>query len=93
VTPGVLIVVRIVWRLTHAPIPWDRPLPMLAQRAATLGHAALYACMLAMPLSRRPTVRFAFPLGALTFLEPMTSWSRSMTGQRSCSARSSPATS
>lgn len=48
---GLLILLRLAWRLTHKPpqlpdtmAPWQR-------RAAWFSHAALYACMLALPLS------------------------------------------
>lgn len=47
---GVLILVRIVWRVRHTPPP---PLPMAAwQRlAASANHIGLYVCMVLMPLS------------------------------------------
>ena len=48
---GVLIVARLAWRLTHRPPAWPAFMPAWEARAARLGHAALYACMVAMPLS------------------------------------------
>jgi len=48
---GVLIVLRIAWRLGHAPPMWPAALSTFHQRAALLGHRMLYACMLLMPLS------------------------------------------
>ena len=47
---GPLIVLRIIWRLRHAPPP---ALPMRGwqKRAAAASHAAMYACMVLMPLS------------------------------------------
>ena len=48
---GVLIVVRIVWRLGHAPPPWPATMSARRQRAANLGHVALYACMVVAPLA------------------------------------------
>ena len=48
---GLLIVVRIAWRLVHAPPPWPASMPLRQQRAADLGHVALYACMLVAPLA------------------------------------------
>jgi cytochrome b561 len=48
---GLLIVGRVAWRLTHAAPPWPASLSPLQQRAAVLGHRALYACMLLMPIS------------------------------------------
>jgi len=48
---GVLIVLRIVWRLGHAPPPWPPSMSAARQRAANAGHVALYACMLVAALS------------------------------------------
>lgn len=48
---GLLIVVRIAWRLTHAAPPWPATMPPRRQRAARLGHVALYACMVVAPLA------------------------------------------
>src|SRR5215831_1411692 len=48
---GVLIVLRIAWRLTHAPPPWPPSMSRARQRAANAGHAALYVCMLVAPLA------------------------------------------
>lgn len=47
---GLLIVLRIVWRLRHAPPP-ALPMPAWQRRAADASHLALYACMVLMPLS------------------------------------------
>jgi cytochrome b561 len=46
-----LIVARLVWRLRHAPPAWPASMAAWQRRAARAGHRALYACMLAMPLS------------------------------------------
>jgi len=48
---GLLIALRLAWRLRHPPPAWSAALSTLHQRAATVGHRALYACMLLMPLS------------------------------------------
>ena len=48
---AVLIVVRIAWRLGHAPPPWPATMSLRRQRAANLGHIALYACMAIAPLA------------------------------------------
>jgi cytochrome b561 len=48
---GVLVVVRVAWRLGHAPPPWPASMSPRRQRAADLGHVALYACMLIAPLA------------------------------------------
>src|SRR3954468_22246189 len=37
---GVLIVIRIAWRLGHAPPPWPATMSARRQRAANLGHVA-----------------------------------------------------
>lgn len=46
-----LVLVRLGWRLAHSPPAWPAGLSAWQQRAATWGHRALYACMLALPLS------------------------------------------
>jgi cytochrome b561 len=48
---GVLIVLRIGWRLAHAAPPWPASMSVARRRAADLGHVALYACMLVAPLA------------------------------------------
>jgi cytochrome b561 len=47
---GVLILVRIAWRLRHAPPP-PVPMPAWQRHAAGISHVALYVCMALMPLS------------------------------------------
>ena len=49
ITLAAFVVLRLLWRLTHrAPV---LPLPRAQRIAASWTHAALYACMLLMPLS------------------------------------------
>ena len=48
---GVLVGVRIGWRLTHAPPPWPESMSRRRQHAANVGHVALYACMAIAPLA------------------------------------------
>src|SRR3954468_1569177 len=48
---AILIVVRIAWRLGHAPPPWPATMAPRRQRAANLGHVALYACIVVAPLA------------------------------------------
>ena len=48
---GLLIVARIAWRLTHRPPPWPASMSAGQQWAARLGHGALYACMLILPIA------------------------------------------
>lgn len=49
ITLAAFVVLRLLWRLTHrAP---ELPLPRVHRLAASWTHAALYACMLVMPVS------------------------------------------
>lgn len=52
---GVLLLVaffvRVVWRLTHTPPALPEHMPRLERIGAVLGHLALYAFMLAVPLA------------------------------------------
>jgi cytochrome b561 len=48
---GILIVVRIAWRLGHAAPPWPAAMSLRRRRAADLGYVALYACMVVAPLA------------------------------------------
>jgi len=46
-----LVVLRILWRISHAPPPLPAAYPRWEQRAAHAGHALLYLIMFALPLS------------------------------------------
>lgn len=48
---GLLILTRIGWRLAHRPPQWPATMSRRQASAARLGHAALYVCMVVMPLS------------------------------------------
>ena len=48
---GVLIVFRLVWRLTHTPPPLPPSMPAWERSAARVNHVLLYACMLIMPIA------------------------------------------
>lgn len=48
---GVLILLRLAWRLSHRPPPWPDAMPPWQRRAAAWGHAALYAVALLLPLT------------------------------------------
>ena len=48
---GLLIVARLAWRLRHDPPAWPASMAAWQRRAAEIGHRALYACMVVMPLS------------------------------------------
>ena len=58
---GLLVLVRLGWRLTHRPPAWPAAMPRWMQRAAGASHAALYACMLLMPLSGYVASNFSRP--------------------------------
>jgi len=46
---GLLIVIRLAWRLMHTPPPLPESMPAWERSAARVNHALLYACMLIMP--------------------------------------------
>lgn len=48
---GLLIVLRVLWRLTHSTPPLPDTTPRWQIQAARLNHATLYVCMVVMPLS------------------------------------------
>jgi cytochrome b561 len=48
---ALVIVSRLLWRLSHPPPSLPLTLPDWQRRAAPIGHRALYACMLVMPAS------------------------------------------
>ena len=48
---GLLILLRVAWRLTHKPPPLPATMPAWQRHAARLSHIALYLCMVALPLS------------------------------------------
>lgn len=47
---GLLVLLRLGWRVAHGPSPLEH-LPRWQQRAARTTHALLYACMALLPLS------------------------------------------
>ena len=50
-TIGVLVLVRLGWRLAHRPPELPQTVPAWQRMAARTSHALLYVCMLAMPIS------------------------------------------
>jgi len=48
---GVLIVIRLAWRLLHKPPPLPESMPAWERSAARVNHVLLYACMLIMPIA------------------------------------------
>ena len=51
ITLAALVVVRMLWRLSHRPPPLPPSLPRWQQRTAQVNHLLLYGCLLVMPLS------------------------------------------
>jgi len=51
ITLAVLILVRILWRLTHRAPPLPATVPAWQRVAAKTSHVLLYVCMIVMPLS------------------------------------------
>lgn len=48
---GLLIVVRLAWRLRHPPPAWPDRMPAWQRRLATASHRLLYGLMLLVPLA------------------------------------------
>jgi cytochrome b561 len=58
-TLGLLIVLRIIWRLRHAPPPWPAATPASWRHAARWGHRLLYAFMVVIPLAGATASNFS----------------------------------
>jgi cytochrome b561 len=50
VTVGVLVVLRLMWRLSHRPPPLPASMPGWEVTAARISHGLLYALLIAMPV-------------------------------------------
>lgn len=50
-TLGLLLLLRLAWRIRHSPPPLPERIPPWRRRAARASHFLLYACLLVMPLS------------------------------------------
>jgi cytochrome b561 len=50
VTIGVLVLIRVWWRLTHKPPALPASMPGWEVTAAKISHGLLYACLIIMPL-------------------------------------------
>jgi len=70
---GVLILTRLAWRLAHSPPPWPATMTTAQQRAATIGHRALYACMVVLPLTGYVGSNFS-KHGVRFFGMPLRAW-------------------
>lgn len=51
ITLGLIILVRLLWRLTHRAPPLPETVPAWQRAAAKASHVLLYVCMVVMPLS------------------------------------------
>jgi cytochrome b561 len=51
ITMGLLVLLRLAWRLMHRPPALPATMAAWQRRAAKLSHYALYTCMLVLPLS------------------------------------------
>lgn len=51
ITLGAIILVRLLWRLTHRAPPLPASVPQWQRIAAKSSHVMLYVCMITMPLS------------------------------------------
>jgi len=51
ITLGLIILVRLLWRLTHRAPPLPPTVPQWQRIAAKTSHVMLYVCMIVMPLS------------------------------------------
>lgn len=72
-TLALLVLLRLIWRLTHRPPPLPMTLPGWQRRAAGASHFLLYACMLAMPLSGFfGSVASGFPIKYFGITVPIT---------------------
>jgi cytochrome b561 len=51
ITLGLLILLRVLWRIAHRPPALPGTIPAWQRTAAKVSHFALYACMIVMPVS------------------------------------------
>lgn len=51
VSLGILVALRLLWRIWHRPPAWPAAMKTTERRAALIVHRTLYACMVLMPLS------------------------------------------
>lgn len=70
---GLLIVLRLGWRLGHAAPAWPAHLAIWQRHATVWGHRLLYTCMLVMPLSGYIGSNFS-KYGVKFFGHPLPPW-------------------
>ena len=76
---GIAIVLRLAWRWRHRPPAWPPSIPPWQQRAARLGHAALYTCMVVLPVSGYIASNFS-KRGVIFFGRAVPPWGADMPG-------------
>lgn len=72
---AMIILVQLWWRIRHAPPPLPATLPQWEMKAAKIGHALLYACMIVMTLSGYIESNFT-KYGIKFFGYPLPPWGR-----------------
>ena len=70
---GLSIVLRVAWRLAHRPPRWPPAMPAWQRQAARVGHGALYACMIVLPVSGYVASNFSRH-GVKFFGRPVAPW-------------------
>jgi cytochrome b561 len=51
ITIGLLVIIRLLWRLTHTPPPLPGSMRPWQRLGARISHYGLYACLILLPLS------------------------------------------
>lgn len=72
---ALVILLQLWWRMRYAPPPLPATLPRWEMKAAKLGHALLYACMIVMALSGYIESNFT-KYGIKFFGYPLLPWGR-----------------
>jgi cytochrome b561 len=76
---GLSIVLRLAWRLGRRPPRWPAAMAAWQQRAARIGHGALYVCMVVMPASGYVASNFSSH-GVRFFGQPVAPWGPDLAG-------------
>lgn len=75
ITLGVLILLRLIWRLTHRAPPLPATVPAWQRMAAKTSHVMLYVCMIVMPVSGYLGSSFTkFPIKYFGYTLPHWGW-------------------
>jgi cytochrome b561 len=79
-----IVIVRLLYRLTHPPLPLTADIPLIQQRAAHAVHWTLYALLLVQPFVgwvATSAYRAPMPMFGLFELPPIWPVDRSLSGQ------------